>query len=152
MNSPTTKQAIVEEFQKIAADLATPLELSDQYCSISKNRVTLRGLWSVDGVSGVFITLLRHGAPSVPFKHGYGLSYLVDFRRGSEADLEKAKSNDITTKVEVAKKYALGFLEGSLNDFDDFIAFATARVQKNIEGVPPLPTIKTNKTIRAEWI
>jgi hypothetical protein len=152
MNTRTQKQEILTEFGKLATALGTQVNVSDNYCSISKSGVTLRAIWSVDGISGVFVTLLKTDAPSGPFKHGYGLSYLVDFRGGNELDREKAKSADLKAKVELTKKYAVGFLDGSLKDFDDFADFATTRVQANIEAMPPLPTIKTNKTVRAEWI
>jgi len=152
MNTPAQKQEILDELGKIAGTLGAELSVSDNYCSISKNGVTLRAIWLVDGISGIFVTLLKDGQPASPFTHGYGLSYLVEFRNAGEPDLAKANSDDLRAQLEITKKYAAGFLDGSLRDFDDFADFATTQVQANIEAMPPLPTIKTNKTVRAEWI
>jgi hypothetical protein len=133
---------VLQEFHKFADECGAAWQVLDTFCELAKNGVTLRARWSVERIPGVFVTL---EAGSLE----YGLPYLVEFRGGTEADLAAASSDDAKLTADVAKKYAMAFLQGTARDFAAFAEFAEKRAAAN---VPPTPTIRTNNIIRAEWL
>jgi hypothetical protein len=147
----TIKNAVIAAFREMADAIDARWSTSENYGRFSKAGIIIQVLWLVDGISGIFVTLLPDDNVAGP-KHGYGLAYLVEFRGGSELEVSQAKSDDLASIVGLAEKYAVPFLAGSVHDFSEFIAFAEGRVRENIAKLPPVPMIKTNKTVRAEWI
>jgi hypothetical protein len=133
---------VLQEFRKLADECGAAWKVTDTFCELAKNGVTLRIRWSIERIPGVFVTL-EAGTPE------YGLPYLVEFRNGTEENLAAASSDDAKLTVNVAKIYATGFLEGTVRDFAAFAEFAEKHAAAN---VPPTPTILTNRIIRAECL
>lgn len=145
--SPATIQVA---FRSLAESIGAAWTTSENFCTFSKNGIIVQVIWMIDGIRGIFVTLVAEGHTDQ--KRGYGLSYLVQFRGGNDQDLAESGSDNLDSQVRLTQKYALPFLTGAARDFDQFSAFAAERVRSNIEKMPPVSEIKTNKTVRAEWI
>jgi|SRR6185503_2806718 len=135
---PDLRVEVLEEFRKVAETCDAVWQVADTYCQLHKNGITMRVRWAVERIKGVFVTLTTG-------TEEYGLPYLVEFRGGSASDFEAARSDNPKSTAEIARRYALPFLEAQALDFRAFLEFVEKRVSENARATP---IIHANNTIR----
>lgn len=116
------KTVVMQEFRNLSDECGATWTVTETFCELYKNGVTLRVRWTVERIEGVFVTLAIGAAE-------YGLPYLVEFRGGDASESAAASSDDPIATAEVARKYALPLLEFA-SDFSAFAAFVEKRVSE----------------------
>jgi hypothetical protein len=105
---------------------------------------TLHVADGIDRTRGIFVTIARSEAP----QRQVGLSYLVEYRGGSQLEAAATVGNEPRAVCHLIRRFAGGLLRGELDDFPDLYQFAMRKVA---ERFPAAHLLKTNKWIRAEW-
>lgn len=124
------KYRVLDEFRTIAQDCHAEWTETEDYCEFSKNGIIVRIRWSIERISGVFVTLMN-GKNAEACE--YGLPYLVEFLHGKPQDLANASSDDPKLTAEVVRQYASSLIHDTAWDFPEFATFAENRIRSNME-------------------
>lgn len=140
-------QAVLAKFKKIAAAVGAAWSVSDTFCTLKKNGVSVRVNWVVESVAGLFVTV------SVEGRRGeYGLCYLVEFWNGDSVDIAKNYTDELGATAEVTEKYLPMIYERLPNEFAEFEAFTLRRIKENRKNLPAVPLIEDNEIVRRGWL
>lgn len=132
--------------------LANELQLSlrnvpNEFLELGSAHFALRVREDIDRIEGVFVTIRKQsGKP----RREYGLSYLVEYRGGSPAEVQITAGRNAYAISELVKRYAKDYLSGEAKDFAEFEAFAQKRIDEMFPGIRSFGG--ANKWVRAEWI